>query len=69
MFEDFVRHSPPEILNKPIGQLVLLLKSMGFVNISKFPFPTMPDADQLLAAETTLLRLGALEYQKVCSLT
>lgn len=64
MFEDFVRHSPPEILNKPIGQLVLLLKSMGFVNISKFPFPTMPDADQLLAAETTLLRLGALEYQK-----
>uniref|UniRef100_A0A915CW82 RNA helicase n=1 Tax=Ditylenchus dipsaci TaxID=166011 RepID=A0A915CW82_9BILA len=45
VYEDFIQFSPPEILCKPIDQLVLHLKSMGF---------------QVMAAEACLIRLEAL---------
>jgi len=60
VYEDFVKFSPPEILNKPIEQLVLHLKSMNFSKLANFPFPTPPEADQIASAEQTLERLGAL---------
>lgn len=56
--------SNPEILNKPIEQLVLFLKSMGFTKLTNFPFPTPPKADQIKAAELRLQRLGALTIPK-----
>ena len=37
------------------------MKSMDIVKVVNFPFPTPPDADQLLAAERRLLLLSSLE--------
>jgi len=61
-------HSTPEILNKPIEQLILFLKSMGFGKLTNFPFPTPPKADQIKSAELRLTQLGALNStgNKVC---
>ncbi|KAE9551574.1 hypothetical protein FO519_005218 [Halicephalobus sp. NKZ332] len=60
IYEDFVKFSIPEILNKPVDQLLLNLKSMNIVKVANFPFPTPPDSDQLEAAEKRLILLGAL---------
>uniref|UniRef100_A0AC34F104 ATP-dependent RNA helicase DHX37 n=1 Tax=Panagrolaimus sp. ES5 TaxID=591445 RepID=A0AC34F104_9BILA len=60
MFEDFTVFSQPEIMNKPIDQLVLHLKAMNIVKISNFPFPTPPLQDQLEIAEKRLRLMGAL---------
>ena len=46
---------------RPIDDLVLKMKSMDIVKVVNFPFPTPPDADQLLAAERRLLLLSSLE--------
>uniref|UniRef100_A0A915PYB9 RNA helicase n=1 Tax=Setaria digitata TaxID=48799 RepID=A0A915PYB9_9BILA len=61
VYSDFEKFSPPEILTKPVDQLVLHLKSMNIVKIANFPFPTPPDQDSLEEAEKRLMRLGALE--------
>uniref|UniRef100_A0A914Y129 RNA helicase n=1 Tax=Panagrolaimus superbus TaxID=310955 RepID=A0A914Y129_9BILA len=60
MFEDFTVFSQPEIMNKPVDQLVLHLKAMNIVKISNFPFPTPPLPDQLEIAEKRLRLMGAL---------
>ena len=60
MFENFTVFSQPEILNKPVDQLVLHLKAMNIVKVSNFPFPTPPKADQLEIAEKRLTLMGAL---------
>ncbi|TKR76831.1 hypothetical protein L596_017911 [Steinernema carpocapsae] len=61
VFEDFDSFAMPEILNKPVDQLVLHMKSMNIVKVGNFPFPTPPDMDQLEIAEKRLLKLGALK--------
>jgi ATP-dependent RNA helicase DHX37/DHR1 len=61
VYSDMPVFSPPEILNKPVDQLVLQMKSMNIVKVANFPFPTSPDADSLQVAEQRLVRLGALE--------
>ena len=66
-FEDFVKFSKPEILNKPVDQLVIHLKSMNIVKVLNFPFPTPPDQDQLESAEKRLVLLGALAVDKKVS--
>ena len=60
-YNDFLEFSPPEILQKPIEQLILFLKSMNFLKLQNFPFPTMPAIGHISAAELCLSRLGALE--------
>ncbi|MCP9258257.1 putative ATP-dependent RNA helicase rha-2 [Dirofilaria immitis] len=60
VYSDFEKFSPPEILTKPVDQLVLHLKSMNIVKVANFPFPTLPDEDSLKEAEKRLIRLGAL---------
>uniref|UniRef100_A0A7E4VV65 RNA helicase n=1 Tax=Panagrellus redivivus TaxID=6233 RepID=A0A7E4VV65_PANRE len=60
LFEDFDKFSAPEILNKPVDQLVLDLKAMNILKIANFPFPTPPNVDQLAVAEKRLTLLGAL---------
>lgn len=54
-------YSTPEILNKPLEQLILLLKSMNFVKIVNFPFPTPPSSEQIESAELRLSHIGALK--------
>lgn len=58
---DFPQFSEPEILVKPIDDLVLQLTSLNINNIVNFPFPTSPDRDALIASEKRLQSMGALE--------
>ena len=65
VFEDrFSQHTPPEILKQPVDDLVLRMKKRHLDNVINFPFPTPPDPAQLQSAETRLLCLGALVYDK-----
>eukprot|EP00095_Tigriopus_kingsejongensis_P006161 maker-scaffold40_size501252-snap-gene-2.13 protein:Tk06161 transcript:maker-scaffold40_size501252-snap-gene-2.13-mRNA-1 annotation:"atp-dependent rna helicase kurz" len=61
---DFPLHSQPEILKRPVDDLVLQMKAMGIMNVINFPFPTPPEAIQLKGAEQRLLALGALKADK-----
>lgn len=58
IFADF---STAEILKIPVDGVVLLMKSMGIKEITKFPFPTPPEAKALFEAEVCLKSLEALD--------
>ncbi|CAH1411994.1 unnamed protein product [Lactuca virosa] len=58
IFPDF---STAEILKIPVDGVVLLMKSMGIKEITKFPFPTPPEAKALVEAEVCLKSLEALD--------
>ncbi|XP_005106554.1 probable ATP-dependent RNA helicase DHX37 [Aplysia californica] len=60
VFSDFTKFSPPEISRRPVEDLVLQMKSMRIDKVLNFPFPTPPDPEQIKAAETVLVSLGAL---------
>lgn len=65
MFEsDFEQYSPPEILLRPVDDMMLFMKSIGIDKVQNFPFPTHPGETQLVGAEQTLVNLGALELVK-----
>ncbi|TKA76382.1 hypothetical protein B0A55_05262 [Friedmanniomyces simplex] len=57
---DFAEHTVPEILRTPLESTVLQLKSMEIGSVVSFPFPTSPDAVQLVQAERLLRTLGAI---------
>ncbi|XP_076899859.1 ATP-dependent RNA helicase DEAH13-like [Bidens hawaiensis] len=59
IFEEF---STAEILKTPVDGVVLLMKSMGIKEITKFPFPTPPEAKSLHEAELCLKSLEALDF-------
>ncbi|CAD5215627.1 unnamed protein product [Bursaphelenchus xylophilus] len=72
VFEDFSKFPPPEILHKPIDQVVLHLKAMNIKKVGNFPFPTPPEKDQIQMAEERLRKVGAVETkpgQDVSSIT
>ncbi|KAK5137082.1 hypothetical protein LTR08_001091 [Meristemomyces frigidus] len=56
----FAEHTVPEILRTPLESTVLQLKSMEIENVVNFPFPTSPDASQLVQADRLLKSLGAI---------
>ena len=58
---DFEQFSPPEIVRRPVEDLVLQMKAMCIDKVVNFPFPTPPETQSLQAAETLLTALGALE--------
>lgn len=51
--------APPEVLTRPLEDVMLQMKAMGIVDVSRFPFPTPPDAAGLRSAATLLANLGA----------
>lgn len=61
---DFPDHSEPRILQKPVEDVLLQMKSMNIDNVVNFPFPTRPPIESLMAAEKKLIVLGALEENK-----
>ena len=62
MFNDeFPQYSEPEIIRKPIDDLVLQMKAMNIENVINFPFPTQPSVEGLLASEKRLISMGALK--------
>jgi len=60
-FEDF---SQPEIVSKPIDDLVLQMKALDILNVDDFPFPTPPSNESLVSSEKRLLSMGALKQVK-----
>ncbi|XP_063988922.1 probable ATP-dependent RNA helicase kurz [Diachasmimorpha longicaudata] len=59
--DQFEKFSVPEIQRKPVDDLLLQMKVMNIVKVVNFPFPSPPDATQLITAEKRLRILGALE--------
>jgi ATP-dependent RNA helicase DHX37/DHR1 len=60
--EDF---AIPEVLTRPLEDVVLAMKAMSVTNVSKFPFPTAPDQSQIDAALKCLANLGCLDITKM----
>ncbi|KAL9235730.1 hypothetical protein vseg_010469 [Gypsophila vaccaria] len=58
---EFPEFSCAEILKIPVDGVILLLKSMRIKVATKFPFPTPPDATDLVEAEKCLKALEALD--------
>ncbi|XP_055640635.1 probable ATP-dependent RNA helicase kurz [Toxorhynchites rutilus septentrionalis] len=57
-FEEF---TTPEIMKKPVDDLMLQMKCMGIDKVINFPFPSPPDKLQLEIAEKHLVLMDALE--------
>lgn len=51
--------APPEVLTRPLEDVMLQMKSIGIGDVSRFPFPTPPDVAGLRAAAALLASLGA----------
>lgn len=62
---DFPEHSEVQILQKPVEDVLLQMKSMNIDNVVNFPFPTRPSIEALKAAEKKLIILGALDDSKI----
>lgn len=57
---DFPDFCDPEIVTKPIDDLVLQMKSFNIIKVVNFPFPTPPDVESLVSSERRLIEMGAL---------
>lgn len=50
----------PEVLVRPLEDVILAMKAMNISNVSKFPFPTPPAESQVTAAVKLLANLGCV---------
>lgn len=66
--DEFSAYSKPEIQVRPVDDMMLLMKSMGIDRVQNFPYPSSPATAQLVAAEKTLLSLGALQTKEKSTL-
>ena len=57
----FEQFAAPEMVTRPIEDVVLSMKAMGIVNVSNFPFPTRPETGQIRQACKLLENLGCLK--------
>lgn len=55
----------PEVLTRPLEDVVLAMKSMNISNIAGFPFPTPPDRSQLSAAVQLLANIGCIDVSNM----
>jgi len=55
----------PEVLTRPLEDVVLAMKAMKIRNVAEFPFPTPPGKEQLKAAVTLLANLGCVDTSTV----
>lgn len=55
----------PEVLTRPLEDVVLAMKSMNIMNVAEFPFPTPPDKGQLDAAVQLLANIGCVDVTNV----
>jgi ATP-dependent RNA helicase DHX37/DHR1 len=60
--EDF---AIPEVLTRPLEDVVLAMKAMNVSNIAKFPLPTPPDRSQIDGAIKLLANLGCLDIENM----
>lgn len=61
--DSFSEYTPPEIVRKPVEDLVLQLKTLNIDRLANFPFPTPPDLQAIQVAEQILVQLNALDSQ------
>lgn len=61
--DSFAEYTPPEIVRKPVEDLVLQLKTLNIDRLGNFPFPTSPDLKAIEVAEQLLVQLNALDSQ------
>ena len=62
--DEFSLFAEPEIVRKPVEDLILQMKDLGIDRIANFPFPTPPDDTSVKIAENLLVQLGALQVDK-----
>jgi len=55
----------PEVLTRPLEDVVLAMKSMNVSNVTSFPFPTPPGQSQINAAVRLLANLGCVDVSRV----
>ena len=55
----------PEVLTRPLEDVVLAMKTMSVSSVSLFPFPTPPDQSQLNASIKLLANLGCIDLSGV----
>jgi ATP-dependent RNA helicase DHX37/DHR1 len=55
----------PEVLTRPLEDVVLAMKTMNVSNVGSFPFPTPPDQNQIMSAVRLLANLGCVDVSKV----
>jgi len=55
----------PEVLTRPLEDVVLAMKAMGISNVGSFPFPTSPDPSQLNAAVKLLANIGCVDISNI----
>ena len=54
----------PEVLTRPLEDVVLAMKSMKISSVAKFPFPTPPAQSQVDAAVKLLANVGCVELNE-----
>lgn len=62
-FENFPKHTEPEILRAPLDQIVLTAKTAGIDNIKDFHWIQRPSEDELDRAPRFLEQIGAVDAQ------
>ena len=55
----------PEVLTRPLEDIVLAMKAMHISNVTSFPFPTAPEQSQINAAVRLLANLGCVDVSRV----
>ena len=55
----------PEVLTRPLEDVVLSMKAMQISNVARFPFPTPPDRSQISAAVNLLANIGCVDLSNV----
>ena len=54
----------PEVLTRPLEDVVLAMKAMDIRSVADFPFPTAPDQGQTNAAIKLLSRIGCVDVSR-----
>lgn len=60
-FQNFPKHTDPEILRAPLEQIVLTAKAAGVADIQKFDWIQRPSQEELERAPLFLQRIGAID--------
>lgn len=55
----------PEVLTRPLEDVVLSMKAMNISNVAGFPFPTPPEKSQVDAAVKLLANIGCVELSSI----
>jgi len=61
----FDQFAIPEVLIRPLEDIVLAMKTMNVSNVTQFPFPTLPEQSQINAAVRLLANLGCIDISKM----